>query len=102
MKCRNAFTVVEMLVVLAIIAILAALLFPVFARARDGGHRSQCISNLHQIGTAVAMYSADYDERIPYAVAQIVPPMKAAIGSLASSSPRSKCCEPWLRLRGAR
>jgi len=45
-----------------IIAILAAILFPVFARAREKGRTASCQSNLKQIGLAAAMYTQDYDE----------------------------------------
>ena len=49
---------------LAIIAILAAILFPVFARARENARRSSCQSNLKQIALGVAQYTQDYDERM--------------------------------------
>lgn len=64
MKIRNprGFTLIELLVVIAIIAILAAILFPVFARAREAARTTQCVSNLRNIGTAMAMYAQDYDE----------------------------------------
>lgn len=49
--------------VIAIIAILAAILFPVFARAREAARQSSCLSNTKQIGTATAMYLQDYDSQ---------------------------------------
>jgi prepilin-type N-terminal cleavage/methylation domain-containing protein len=58
---RSAFTLVEILVVLVIIAALAAIIFPVFARVRESVRRSVCVSNLHQIGIALSLYRADYD-----------------------------------------
>lgn len=61
MKSR-AFTLIELLVVIAIISILAAILFTVFARAREKARQATCISNLKQIGLALAMYRGDYDE----------------------------------------
>jgi prepilin-type N-terminal cleavage/methylation domain-containing protein/prepilin-type processing-associated H-X9-DG protein len=59
---RAAFTLIELLVVIAIIAILAAILFPVFAAARAKARSAACVSNLKQIGLALAMYRQDYDE----------------------------------------
>jgi prepilin-type processing-associated H-X9-DG protein len=53
-----------LLVVIAIIAILAAILFPVFAQARASARKASCQSNLKQIGLAVGMYADDYDEAL--------------------------------------
>src|SRR5690606_23019122 len=53
------------LVVIAIISILAAILFPVFARARESARRASCLSNLKQIGLGIMQYTQDYDERYP-------------------------------------
>ena len=65
---RRAFSLVELLVVIAIIALLAAILFPAFATVRGRARQTSCLSNLKQIGSAVAMYTQDYDGRFPYAV----------------------------------
>lgn len=62
---RRAFTLIELLVVIAIIAILAAILFPVFAQAREAARKAACSSNLKQIGSAFALYTQDYDDRLP-------------------------------------
>jgi prepilin-type N-terminal cleavage/methylation domain-containing protein/prepilin-type processing-associated H-X9-DG protein len=62
---RFGFTLIELLVVIAIIAILAAILFPVFAQAREKARMSSCESNLHQLATAVQMYTQDADELYP-------------------------------------
>ena len=56
---RPAFTLVELLVVVAIIAILASLLLPALARGRTSAQRIRCISNLHQLGIATHLYWDD-------------------------------------------
>ncbi len=53
------------MVVIAIIAVLAALLFPVFARSRENARRSACQSNMKQIGLALLQYAQDYDGANP-------------------------------------
>jgi len=68
-KCA-AFTLIELLVVIAIIAILAAILFPVFAQARETARKASCQSNLKQLGTAIVMYTQDYDEIFPTGLQQ--------------------------------
>ncbi len=65
-SCRSGFTLIELLVVIAIIAILASILFPVFAQAREKARQTACISNLKQVGTALMMYTQDYDEVLPH------------------------------------
>src|SRR5947209_723193 len=62
---KAAFTLSELLVVIGVIAVLAAILFPVFAQARDKARQAACLSNLRQIGSALQMYLQDYDERLP-------------------------------------
>lgn len=65
--CRQGFTLIELLTVLGIIAILVALLYPVFLSARADTAKVVCISNLRQIGVAIALYTQDYDVYLPYA-----------------------------------
>lgn len=54
-QSRRAFTLIELLVVISIISILAAILFPVFARARENARRASCASNLKQIAQGALM-----------------------------------------------
>jgi prepilin-type N-terminal cleavage/methylation domain-containing protein len=58
--CRDAFTLIELLVVMAIIALLASLLFPAIQRVREGGRRTQCLSNMHQLAIASHDYEGSY------------------------------------------
>jgi len=53
------------LVVIAIIAILAAILFPVFTQARERARGTACLSNMKQVGLALTQYTQDNDERLP-------------------------------------
>ena len=63
---RSGFTLIELLVVIATISILAAILFPVFATAREKARQTACLSNEKQIGLAMIQYIQDYDDMLPY------------------------------------
>lgn len=65
---RKGFTALELLIVISVISILAALLFPAFVLVREKAQRTSCLSNLKQIGNAMEIYKQDYDGRFPYAV----------------------------------
>lgn len=64
---RRAFTAVEIIVVIGVIMLLAALLFPVLSRVREGGRAKSCSNNLRQLGMAFTEYRRDWGERFPYA-----------------------------------
>jgi prepilin-type N-terminal cleavage/methylation domain-containing protein/prepilin-type processing-associated H-X9-DG protein len=64
-RSRTGFTLVEMLIVVAIIAVLAAIVSPSLAKAREKARQANCLSNLRQMGSAVLMYVQDYDETFP-------------------------------------
>ena len=56
---KHGFTLVEVLLVIAILGLLAGMLFPAFRRSRAKGRQLRCASNLHQIGVACACHMAD-------------------------------------------
>jgi prepilin-type N-terminal cleavage/methylation domain-containing protein/prepilin-type processing-associated H-X9-DG protein len=65
MRRHKGFTLVELLVVIGIILIIAAILLPAFAQAREKARQTVCASNLRQLGMAVSMYTMDYNGRLP-------------------------------------
>ncbi len=61
----GGFTLIELLIVITIIAILASLLLPALARAKDAAKRATCASNLRQVGMICSLYSDDYGGSFP-------------------------------------
>lgn len=62
---KRAFTLVELLVVIGIIALLISILLPSLNKARDAALRTACLNNLHQISLYLAMYSSQFDSYLP-------------------------------------
>ena len=62
---RTAFTLVELLVVIGIIAILIAVLLPTLARAREAANRAVCLSNMRQLSDYLRIYGAQYNDACP-------------------------------------
>ena len=60
MPRRRAFTLVELLVVIGIIAVLVSILLPVLSRAREAVRTTQCLSNLRELGLALQLYENDH------------------------------------------
>ncbi len=65
---KHGFTLIELMIVIAIIAILVAILFPVFAQARKRARQTECASNIRNLLTAMKMYAQDSDGTLPRAI----------------------------------
>src|SRR5687767_12629196 len=61
----RAFTLVELLVVIGIIALLISILMPVFAKARESARRTACLSNLRQVHVFFHLYAMENRDRVP-------------------------------------
>ncbi|MBM3834274.1 MAG: DUF1559 domain-containing protein [Verrucomicrobia bacterium] len=64
--CRGGFTLIEVLVVIAVIGVLAGILLPVLAKARAKAYGTLCLNNHKQLGLALEMYAGDHNDGLPY------------------------------------
>src|SRR5690349_14906480 len=62
---NRAFSVLELLIIIAILAILAGLLLPALAKAKEKAKRAQCQNNLKQVGLAFRVWEGDYSDLYP-------------------------------------
>ena len=70
---KKGFTLVEMLVVIAIIVILAGMVLPVLMQAKKEGLKAECINNMRQFGTAFELAKTDNNERLPGSLTGLFP-----------------------------
>ena len=69
----GGFTLVELLVVMAIVGVLAAILFPALTKAKEAARISECLSNIRQVGKALHLYMDQYDSHFPPAAPWGIP-----------------------------
>lgn len=62
---KRGFTLIEIVLVIAIVGVLAAILLPVFSSVRKESRKSACLSNMRQFGLALALYTEDSDDLYP-------------------------------------
>lgn len=90
-----AFTLIELLIVIAIIGILASLLFPVFSRVRESGRSANCVNNLRQLAMAFMAYEHDY-RQMPWLDSGVWVPYTKPDGT-QGLTPKDRCWHEALR-----
>ena len=63
---RGGFSLIEVLVVIAILSLLIAVLLPALTQARHRARRAACSAHLHQVGVAIHLYAQDFRDTIPF------------------------------------
>lgn len=68
MRKRDAFTLVELLVVIGIIAVLVGILLPSLAKAREAAQKTKCLSNIRQLGMGLSLYASEMRDACPIGI----------------------------------
>jgi prepilin-type N-terminal cleavage/methylation domain-containing protein/prepilin-type processing-associated H-X9-DG protein len=87
-RCRG-FTLVEILVVVGILALLFAILFPVYLRATASARKAVCVTQLEQIAKAARMYADDYD--------RVIVPARTAVAGMGKGITWCVLLQPYLK-----
>ena len=102
----TAFTLIELLVVISVISLLAGLLVPMLARAREKGRRAACMGNIRQFIIGIQAYAGDERERLPSGLSDALDPtdehtpilsrkIRNRLAALIGDARALSC--PWLR-----
>ena len=91
MRRQRAFTLVELLVVIGIIAILIGILLPTLSRAKDAAARTACLSNLRQVSDLLRMYSVQYKDAVPIGYINQARQVSYVLNANGTTSPHSVC-----------
>ena len=96
-RCKQgrAFTLVELLVVIGIIAILISILLPVLSRAREQSNRTKCLGNLRMLGQSIYLYASNHKERLPNCN-----PPGSAVSSIGADRALSALANGYVRTPG--
>jgi len=91
---RRAFTLIELMIVIAIIGVLVGLLMPTLGKARESARRATCLSNLRQVHQSFLLFAEEYDGRVPIGYRGIGNPPKPIkqFNSMIYSSTSKKYC----------
>ena len=92
----SAFTLVELLVVIGIIAVLIGFFLPSLTRAREAAARTACLSNLRQIHLAFALYASDYGDQVPIGYRRDPVPSKQFDSMVYSKTTGAFCLYGWV------